>query len=195
MVNDQASTPASRFAGIFEIHHKAVLAYAIRRCASEADAEDAAAETFVIAWRRRLDLPAEPLPFLYGVARRVIANQRRSGLRRFALHLRLREHPEPVHGLFSSETGPALAALGRLRPEDQELLRLVAWEELNHTEIAQVLGITVNAVAIRLHRARQRFEEAFRALSQTDVKDFGSNRTSPSAKGNTTASGQQEDVR
>ena len=56
--------------------------------------------------------------------------------------------------------GPAFVALASLSPADQELLRLVAWEELGNQQIAAVLGITPNAVAIRLHRARARFADA-----------------------------------
>lgn len=72
--------------------------------------------------------------------------------------------------------GPGLAALGRLRPDDQELLRLVAWEELDHRAIGLVLGISSNAVAIRLLRARRRFAEEL-------LKDPGSSRTSTEVKG------------
>lgn len=49
--------------------------------------------------------------------------------------------------------------LARLRPADAELLQLATWEQLSHTEIAAVLDCSVNAVAIRLHRARQRLGE------------------------------------
>jgi RNA polymerase sigma-70 factor (ECF subfamily) len=69
-----------------------------------------------------------------------------------------------------------MEALSRLSDADQELLRLVAWEELDHAEIAQVLGVSVNAVAIRLHRARARFEQAM-------VKGPSGWRTWPLVKG------------
>ncbi len=62
------------FAALYEIHHARVLAYALRRTRTVADAEDAAAETFVVAWRKRASIPADPLPWLYGIARRVLAN-------------------------------------------------------------------------------------------------------------------------
>ena len=63
---------------------------------------------------------------------------------------------------------PAFAALGSLSPADQEILRLVAWEELGNQAIAVVLGITPNAVAIRLHRARARFADALARESTAD---------------------------
>ncbi|MEO8461815.1 MAG: sigma-70 family RNA polymerase sigma factor [Chloroflexota bacterium] len=142
---------------MFEAHEAQILAYAMRRTIQLADAEDAAAEVFTIAWRRVSDIPDDALPWLYGVARRVLANQRRGGLRRLNLVRHVEDDvPTPDH-LGTDQDSPGIIALARLQPGDQELLRLVAWEDLDHAEIATVLGITSNAVAIRLHRARQRF--------------------------------------
>lgn len=177
----RADADLTRFEDAFEAHHRAVLAYALRRTRSEADAEDATAETFAIAWRRWESVPADALPWLYGVARRVLANQHRGGLRRSSLLERLRLHrPPPSAEIMAG--GPATAALATLRPDDQELLRLVAWEDLGHAEIAVVLGITPNAVAIRLHRARKRYLEALRTMAG-EVKGFASDRTSASVTG------------
>ena len=84
------------FATLYRQHHRAVLAYCARR-ASPADAWDAASEVFVVAWRRLNDVPAveHARPWLYGVAFRVLANQRRSTHRRIRLNpdtFRLRPH-------------------------------------------------------------------------------------------------------
>lgn len=177
--------------GLFEAHHAHILAYAMRRTASAPEAEDAAAETFAVAWRRIVDVPSDPLPWLYGIARRVLANQRRSGLRRIALRLRLRTAEPPPPERLGEAKGPALTALARLRPSDQELLRLVAWEELSHRQIAQTLGVSENAVAIRLHRARRRFAEL---MAEDDaMKASGSSRTSTRTKG-TSPGSRQEDL-
>lgn len=185
---------ATRFHDLFGAHHARVLAYALRRSASQGDAEDAAAETFTICWRRLADVPDEPLPWLYGVARRVIANQRRGGLRRAALWLRLRRRAEPATDeRYGEADSLAMAALARLRDGDQELLRLVAWEGLSHAQIASVLGISVNAVAIRLHRARKRFADVLAATD--DVKGPGISRTPEGATGTMPDSAGQEDVR
>jgi RNA polymerase sigma-70 factor (ECF subfamily) len=163
---------------LFAAHERRVLAYALRRTPTEADAEDIAAETFLVAWRRRADVPDDALPWLLGVARRLIANQRRSQRRRVGLFARLiGQAAEPAGGVVDSGSGPAQQALARLSTDDQELLRLVAWEELDRRSIGLVLGITPNAVAIRLHRARQRLRDEL-------LKDSGSNRTSSDTKGN-----------
>lgn len=177
------TSPAERFEAAFEAHHRAVLAYALRRTRAEADAEDAVAETFAVAWRRidQMPVPELALPWLLGVARRVLANQRRSLLRRVQLGLRLGAQPQPPAEVFSVR-GPAVEALEHLRPDDQELLRLLAWDGLTHAEAGRVLGVSPNAVAIRLHRARRRFAAE---LARRDVKGFESTRTSERVEGRT----------
>lgn len=165
--------PLVSFDRLFTEYQRPVLAYAMRRCKTLADAEDVAAETFTIAWRKLDHIPTtEPLPWLYAVARRVLANHRRGlGRReRLAALLRVEDVATPMRA-GEDHDGPAFAALASLSPADQELLRLVAWEELGNQQIAIVLGITPNAVAIRLHRARSRFSDALKHLdpSRTSV--------------------------
>jgi RNA polymerase sigma-70 factor (ECF subfamily) len=170
--------PGDRFEALFDAYHRQLLAYAARRCPTMADAEDAVAEVFLVAWRRLDDVPAgeEALPWLYGVARRTVGNQRRGIVRRGRLQARLEQTVERPVVAAPPAAELALEALSRLSAADQELLRLVAWEELSHAEIAYVMGISVNAVTIRLHRARARFEHTF-------VKGPGRWRTWLSVKG------------
>jgi RNA polymerase sigma-70 factor (ECF subfamily) len=129
-----------------------VLAYCLRR--RPETAEDALAETFAVAWRRRDAIPQEPLPWLYGVARRVLANQRRSARRQTAVADRLAAEPQTER----REVEPILAALARLRPADRELLLLVAWEGLTPAQAARTLGTSAAACRVRLFRARRRLE-------------------------------------
>jgi RNA polymerase sigma-70 factor, ECF subfamily len=146
-----------RFEEIYRQHAGAVAAYALRR-ASRETAEEVVAETFLVAWRRLDGVPAQPLPWLYGVARRILANQRRSATRRAALTQRLELEvrvvpPEPVDERL-------LDALQTLHIDDRELLMLVAWEGLTPTETARVLDCSPVACRIRLHRARKRLARA-----------------------------------
>ena len=167
METDGVDEPVERFRALYEAHYGDVLAYCRRRAPDVA--EDAVAETFTVAWRRLDDVPPghEARLWLYGTARRVLANQHRSGRRADRLHLRLvraaRPAAEwPADEIDRSDVEPVMAALSTLKPDDQEVLRLVAWEELSHADAAVVLGCSVNAVAIRVHRARERLEEAIR---------------------------------
>jgi RNA polymerase sigma-70 factor (ECF subfamily) len=176
----------ARFDAVFREHQRHVLAYAMRRTHALADAEDVAAETFTIAWRKIETIPVEePLPWLYAVARRVLANHRRGlGRReRLAALLRVEDVATPMRA-GDDHDGPAFTALARLSPADQELLRLVAWEQLGNQQIAAVLGITPNAVAIRLHRARSRFADALaRETPGDDLKYPDPTRTSTDVRG------------
>ena len=181
-----ASSPLARFDTLFTEHQRHVLAYAMRRTRTLVDAEDVAAETFTIAWRKIDAVPAdEPLPWLYAVARRVLANHRRGKGRRerLAALLRVEDVATPMRAGEDTD-GPAFTALASLSPADQELLRLVAWEELGNQQIAAVLEITPNAVAIRLHRARTRFAEALaRESRDDDLKHLDPSRTEADVKG------------
>ena len=156
-----------RFEEVYAANRARILGYALRRTSDPQDAADVLAETFLTAWRRLDDVPPgdQARLWLYGVARRVLANHHRGERRRSALAadlgFRLREEfvqhpPDPTVG----------AAFRGLPDGDRELLSLVGWEGLDHGEIAAVLGCSRNAVRIRLHRARRRFA---RALERTDA--------------------------
>ena len=147
------------FRRLFAEHNRQVLAYALRRCDQRVDAEDVVAGTFAVAWRRFADAPDEELrlAWLYAIAARVLANQRRSLRRLAALRLRVRAVPVAAHE--DVELQDVVAALKQLRREDQEVLRLAAWEGLTNAELAVALGCSENAATIRLHRARKRLAE------------------------------------
>jgi len=123
------------------------------------------AETWVVAWRRRQTLPPEGecRLWLFGVARRVLANQRRGRLRQTQLAERLRdelgEQAQPQH----AADGPAVRALRRLSATDRDLLAMLAWEQLRPEQIATVLGCTPVAARVRIHRARRRLRTALGA--------------------------------
>jgi RNA polymerase sigma-70 factor (ECF subfamily) len=151
------------FRRIFDEAYRPLLAYALRRGETPADAEEVVAETLLVAWRRRADVPgdADAIPWLYGVARRVLANQRRGRGRRRRLERVLeplaRAAAGPERAAEVAEAARALVtASRRLSDGDQEVLRLAAWEGLSHREIAITFGCSENAAALRLHRARER---------------------------------------
>lgn len=162
------TSPEERFAALFDTTHQALLAYAVRRVAHPADAADIVAETYLVAWRRLDDVPADDQarPWLFGVARRVLANYYRGERRRHALADKLRDNlceiaPPPP----DADLGDVAIALERLGEDDRELLRLVAWEDLARDEIAVALGVSRSTVRVRLHRARQRLLQQMSTLS------------------------------
>ncbi|MGX5656843.1 RNA polymerase sigma factor [Geodermatophilus nigrescens] len=155
------------FAAMYRAHHAALCRYVARRLDGAGDDEvrDVAAEVFLTAWRRRAVLPPEPLPWLYGVARRMLANERRASARRHRLVDRLLQHaPDPVAAAVDVDRPAVLDAMDRLSPADREVLALAAWEQLGPADIAVVLRCSRSAASMRLHRARVRLREAMAAL-------------------------------
>jgi RNA polymerase sigma-70 factor (ECF subfamily) len=156
-----------RLEALYAEHAAAVHAYAQRRI-DVASAEDIVMEVFVIACRRLDHVPAQPLPWLLGCARRLLANQRRGAQRADALIERLSSSRTYVDA--SDPTSDLVwLALAQLRERDREILLLSAWEELNPGEIAQVLGCTRAAAAVRLHRARTRLAAAIQRGNRAAV--------------------------
>ena len=137
----------------------------LARRTDPATADDVLAETLLVCWRRLDDVPEEPLPWAYGVARNCLANATRGVRRqeRLAARIAVVDPPSDTTAGPGEDDDPDLVeAIGALREEDAELLRLWAWEQLTPAEIAAVLDVTPNAVSIRLHRARERLREELR---------------------------------
>jgi RNA polymerase sigma-70 factor (ECF subfamily) len=166
----EAEEQPARFARLFEQTYAPIRAYAARRV-GDAMADDVAAETFLVAWRRLDSMPSEPLPWLYGVAHNIVMRQyavaRRDLATRHALgHERL---PQAVE---DDQTDPDLwQAWERLKPRDREILALVAWEELSVPEGAQALGCSKAVFSVRLHRARRRLERLLREIHDSHLSE------------------------
>ncbi|MGK5552678.1 RNA polymerase sigma factor [Actinomadura kijaniata] len=147
---------SARFTRLYDQWYGHVLAYARRRV-QEHTARDVTAETFLVAWRRLDEVPDDPLPWLYGVARRVLANETRRAARADRLAGKVARQPVQ-HGPDAAErvTGVIDDVLTALPEADRELLRLLAWEDLSTAQAAKVLGCRPATLAVRLHRARRR---------------------------------------
>ena len=156
----------ARFRRLFDATYQPLHAY-VRRRADAADADDLVADVLTVAWRRLDAIPAgAELPWLYGVARRTLANHRRGQARRRRLTTRLATLADGS-GPDDKDDEAVLAALGRLSAADRELLRLAAWEDLDAADIAVALGCSVNAAALRLSRARRKLRTRLTELDPT----------------------------
>ena len=138
-----------QFEQIYAEHVDAIRAY-VRRRAPEAVVDDVVAETFVVCLRRIDDVPADPLPWLYAVARRTLANERRRLAREAHVPVDVAYEPEPVGDSVLA------AAFAQLSEGDREVLRLVAWEGLSPRDAARVLECSPVACRVRYHRAKSR---------------------------------------
>ena len=170
------SSSDDRFVDLYENFYSPVYAYCRRRTEPDV-AEDVTAETFLIAWRKIDLVPrgSEILPWLYGVAYRVIGNQWRSTRRGRKLHEKLSAigyetpaAPETVI-VTNQESRQVVAALDSLKPIDREILMLAAWEELPQADIAVTLQISGEAVRQRLHQAKKNLTRAHDRLSRPSL--------------------------
>jgi RNA polymerase sigma-70 factor (ECF subfamily) len=146
------------FEQMFAATYGQVRAYVVRRAPSAA-VEDVLAEIYLIAWRRQDSVSGDPVPWLYGVARRVLANQLRSERRRGALLDRLRPGAGSEDPGWQAPDGlrPELAgAIAALSAVEREALLLTAWEGLTPERGARAAGCSSSAFRVRLHRARRR---------------------------------------
>jgi RNA polymerase sigma-70 factor (ECF subfamily) len=140
-----------RFEQIYAEHVDAIRAY-VRRRAPEAVVDDVVADVFVVALRRIDDVPRNALPWLYAVARKTLANERR------------KRHDIPLAPEISYEPEPAgdpqlAAAFAALSDADREILRLVAWEGMSLRHAARVLECSHVAARVLYHRAKSRLAE------------------------------------
>ena len=145
----------------------------LRRRASADDADYAYSETLLTIWRRLDDVPqSAALPWAYGIARRVLSNERRSSARRLRLVERIGGAATDQHvaGPDGVDDFPEVReALARLTEGDREVLTLWAWEELEPREIAQVLDTTPNSVSLRLSRAKAKLAQELERQSERDA--------------------------
>jgi RNA polymerase sigma-70 factor, ECF subfamily len=153
---------AAAFSALYGATSADVLAFLLRRCPTPEDAANCLAETFLIAWQKRDQLPPgrDSRAWLFGVARNTTRrSHERAGRAADTVQALVRElaaagavQPGPE----SPDPDPVLAALEQLTPIDQEILTLTSWEGLTPREIGAVLGMSPNLVRVRAHRARAR---------------------------------------
>lgn len=163
-----------RFNELYELHYRAVLAFCLRRT-GEPDAYDAASEVFSVAWRRIDDVPKGEmeLAWLFGVSKKVLSRQWRTARRLQKLVARIgsqpvRSAPDTATVVVQrAEYARVVEAASQLKADDQEILRLAAWEGLPHAHISILLGVSVSAVDQRLHRAKKRLAAAYERLEES----------------------------
>jgi RNA polymerase sigma-70 factor (ECF subfamily) len=136
---------------------KPLLAYFVRRVQPREESADCLSETLVVLWRRRADLPIDPVElraFAFGVAKGVLANHVRGRVRQSALGDRVRDEVR-VSGQPSAEES-AVEALQALPEKDRELVTLIVWDGFGVAEAGALLGIRPGAARSRYARAKER---------------------------------------
>ncbi len=170
-----------RFTLLYRTHYDAILGYAARRT-DPVTARDVAADTFLVAWRRLAVVPGDPDAvrlWLYGVARRTLANSERTRGRSERVAAKLVASADLGSGLAPDladgvvERARIREALALLSEVDQEALRLVAWEGLDLAAAAKVMGCSRSTMTVRLHRARTRMAKALATIEASGPADIG----------------------
>ena len=163
-VIQQSWLEPEQFAVLFDRHAPFIHRY-VNRLAGREAADDLVAETFLAAFgkRDRYDLRyPDARPWLYGIATNLIGQHRREKVRQYRIRqaaipdLDTPGHAEQVAADVTARAvrGLLVTALDELRPDDRDVLILIAWEELTYHEAARALGIPVGTVRSRLNRAR-----------------------------------------
>jgi len=166
--NEPGDDPMSRFRTLYKSTFSDIYAYATRSLAPDrSEIDDVVAEVYLVAWRRIDELPHSPQDrlWLFGVARNVVRSTRRSSNRRLLLVDRIHRQPRLPVGSSEPSDVDVTGALRRLSPNEREVMQLVIWDGLSAVETAEVLGCSVNVVAVRLHRARKRLARSMPAVS------------------------------
>jgi RNA polymerase sigma-70 factor, ECF subfamily len=165
------SDERAQFEVLFRDTRAPLLAYLTRRTPAE-DAADLLAEVYLVAWRKRADLPAgeERRLWLFGVARRLLAEHRRYAGKRADAEAESAA-PGTPDGSNDSRGEAVRHALESLSDIDRELVTLTTWEGLSPAEAARVVGITAGTARVRLHRARARLARHPRLQALLDAPE------------------------
>jgi RNA polymerase sigma-70 factor (ECF subfamily) len=154
-----------QFETLHRAHYADLVRYFSRRGMADL-ADDLAAEVFVIAWRKIPTGLEAPRPWLFGVARKVLGNARRTHDRKQSLDIHIEAEAQDLRAPKVASHSGAIAiridlqrAWNRLSRADQEILALTAWEGLTAAEASEVLHLRRSGAAMRLSRARQRLRE------------------------------------
>jgi RNA polymerase sigma-70 factor (ECF subfamily) len=145
-----------RFETFFRFNYQRVVSYVSWRV-PRSRVDDVVAATFVVAWKKFASVDSPSLPWLLRIASFEIRSSDRA-MRRAGITVAVNENVARPD-LDDFDGVQVLAALSRLSTSDQELLRLIHWDDLTRSEAAQMLGVTVNALNVRYHRALERLEQ------------------------------------
>lgn len=144
----------------YRTHLPAVSKFVARRVDAN-QVEDVCSDIFLIAWTKRESAPAGyELAWLYSIGGHVINNLRRKNLTGLKLvsALSVPNFAPSAESLALADVSLAVA-WKQLKPAEQHALSLTALDGLSVTEAAHTLGISPNAMSVRLNRARTRLAQ------------------------------------
>ena len=169
------------FAAVYDAYFRQIHGYVAARLGWAA-ADDLAAETFLVAYRKRAafdPVRGQLRPWLFGIATNLVAKHRRDEARRYAALSRMPLVPQQEQDAGQEDSilarvsaqrlaGRLTAALRGLAAGDRDVLVLAAVAQLGYQEIAAALDIPAGTVASRLSRARSKVREALGAEGEME---------------------------
>ncbi len=146
------------FEELFARYREPLYGFFRRRLDGNERAEDLTQETFLAAIRARSRYEPRALvrTYLYGIALKLLAAERRSQARNAPPAGAV---PEPGKDDATEEVLWLRQAIGRLDPQEREILMLREYEQLSYAEIAGLLRLPVNTVRSRLFRSRMALKD------------------------------------
>ena len=150
-------TKVTIFHDIYRRYAPDVNRFAYWLCGNADEAKDLTAETFIRLWTAKGDLRMETVKaYLFTITRNIFLQRRRDRAMVVALDESLIDPaPLPDARLENrSQLQILWAGLQSLPEIDRTALILKVYEDLPYAEIARLLGLTVAAVKVKIHRAR-----------------------------------------
>ena len=148
-----------KFQDLYESHAPDVYRFAFWLAGNRFEAEDITSETFIRAWARNSTIRTETLKaYLFTIARNVYLEQRRKRKRQVALN---DDHPDPAPGPDKEvesqlELMRVQNVLQTLPEIDRAAFVLRVQHDLPYDEIARVLGLSLSAAKVKVHRVRKK---------------------------------------
>ena len=177
---------ADDFRTLYDQTARGLLAYLLRRAQNSEDAADCLAETFLIAWNKRDQIPSDESQasrWLFGVARNVLRRDRAVDDKVTAATAALARELQDRNSSAPADD-PVTLALKQLSPIDREIIEMLAWDQLAPREVATILDLSPNVVRIRAHRARLKLRQQLEHLGP--VRGVPRAAMSPAASGGRT---------
>lgn len=158
------------FTELYDQLHRHLFRYAKAQLHTVELAQDVVSETFRIAWEKRHAMKVEARSanaYVMGIGKKVVLRQIQDRQR----------HPEDVyedarlHNLVTPggdiaelvmDCGRGQSIYEELSPSDQLLVSLMTSPNLEPADIAETLGLSRNAYAVRVHRVRRRINDLSR---------------------------------
>jgi len=158
------------FTDLHTQHFTRVYRYIAYRINDLPRAEELAADVFRIAWEKHHPEPPG-IGWLLATARKVLSNEYKGRRRRLELMDRLKDDARSrAPGPNTEEQAAVAGVLWQLSDRHREVLMLCYWDGLTTAEMAQALGCSISAAAVRLHRARRAFADAAPTQLMTERK-------------------------